>query len=98
DTCFMHTLNRSTHGAYTRKDNFVCLRNQFRMIGHINRGTDMFECFCCRVQISHAIIKKGNTGHYSVPLVEATVFAARGSTSQAIRSARAKALNTLSTW
>src|SRR5439155_3817554 len=52
-----------------------------------------------RAQIAHPIVNHNNFFHgYRLPLVDGIVPAARSSSSAAMRSARPKALNTVSHW
>src|SRR5258706_4053437 len=102
------------HRPLAREDDAVGPEDRLGIGGdrHLGAGRHVLEGLVHRAQVAHAVVDDGNAlghgtryeargarnGPYRLPLVEGTVPAARGSGSTAMRSARAKALNTVSHW
>ena len=61
-------------------------------------GAYMLKGLGHRVQVTHAVIDNRDRLHYRTPLVDGICPPMRSSTSTAMRSARPKALNTVSIW
>lgn len=61
-------------------------------------GTDVLKGLGHRVQVAHAVVDHGYRLHHRHPLVDGICPAIRSSSSMAMRSARPKALNTVSIW
>ena len=92
------TLPRQ-HNAFTGTHLIRVGRNHHLVAGACRRRLDRLRY---GTQVAHAIVDHGDGLVHdtvqSVPLVEGTVPALRGSGSSAERRARAKALNTVSAW
>ena len=85
--------------ADTGKHHAVGLTNDLRIAGHQHpAGADVLEGLGHRVQVAHAVVDDGDGLHHRHPLVDGICPAMRGSSSTAMRSARPKALNTVSIW
>ncbi len=81
------------------KHHAVGLTDDLRIAGDQHAASaDVFQRLGHRVQIAHAVVDDGDGLHYRHPLVDGICPAMRGSSSTAMRSARPKALNTVSIW
>ena len=85
--------------ADTGKHHAVGLTDHLGVAGHqYTTGAHLLQRLGHRVQVAHAVIDDGYRLHQRTPLVEGICPAIRGSSSTAMRSARPKALNTVSIW
>src|SRR5690606_20443676 len=78
-----------------------CIGSDGYLEGPARALADMLHGLGHGVQVAHAVIDDCDVCHaqpVSVPLVDGTVPAMRGSGSMAMRTARPKALNTVSIW
>ena len=95
-TDFGHAIADRTH---TREHYAVGFANHAGIAGNQHpTGANVLQRLGHRVQVTHAVIDYRHCLHQSTPLVEGICPAMRSSSATAMRSARPKALNTVSIW